>query len=183
MIDFVLNKELEKYAEEFGFSEIKCVDIIKTEDKKDINKLTKDFNVVEGNYKINREILKNKRVNILLNPANRVVKDSLHFRNSGLDQISCRLAAKNKTAIGFSFNEILKKEGMERAELIGRIMQNVKLCRKYKVKMILGSFASTKDGLRDAKDLQAFGRLIGIDKLENENVFKYKEFTDIIEIK
>jgi len=175
MIDFVLNKTLEKYAKDFGFDKIYTVDIVK-----DVRK-AKGFIVVEGNYKKNLEILKNKKVNILLNPEKGSKKDHLHYRNSGLNQVLCKLVAKNKIAIGISFREIL--ESKDREKLIGRIMQNVKLCKKYKVKIIMGSFATNKYELRGAKDLEAFGRILGIDKLDNENIFKYKEFTDIEIIK
>jgi len=175
MIDFVLDKNLEKYAKDFGFSEIYTVDVVKDARK------AKDFIVVEGNYKTNLEILKNKKVNVLLSPEKGIKKDHLHYRNSGLNQVSCKLAAKNKIAIGVSFREIL--ESKDREKLIGRIMQNVKLCKKYKVKIIMGSFAKDKYELRGAKDLEAFSRVLGIDKLDNKNIFKEKEFTDIEIIK
>jgi len=182
MIDFVVDKELEKYAKEYGFSKIKAIKIIKVKSKNEIWKeLKNEFNVVEGNSKLNRDILKNKKVNILLSAEKDIKKDSLHFRNSGLDQVACKIAAKNKIAIGFSFKEVLCKK-MERAELIGRMMQNAKLCRKYRVKVVLGSFASKKEELRNSKDLEAFGRVIGINRLDNENIFKYKEFTGVIEV-
>ena len=175
MIDFVLNKTLENYAKDFGFDEIYTVDIVK-----DLRK-AKGFIVAEGRYKNNLEILKNKKVNVLLSPEKGVTKDNLHYRNSGLNQVSCKLAAKNKIAIGIPFRDILESKDRER--LIGRIMQNVKLCKKYKVKIIMGSFAKDKYELRGAKDLEAFGRVLGIDKLDNKNIFKEKEFTDIEIIK
>ena len=182
MIDFVLNKELEGYASGFGFSKSYFVNIIKgnsfNEIIKAVNKSSDKLIIVNGDYRINPEILKIKKINILLDHESNVKKDSLHYRNSGLNQVSCKLAAKNKIAIGISFSNILEKV-KERSELIGRIMQNVKLCNKYKVKMILGSFARNKYELRGAKDLEAFGRVLGIHKLNNENIFKEKEFTDI----
>ena len=114
MIDFVLNKNLEKYSKDFGFDEIYTVDIVK-----DVRK-AKGFIVVEGNYKTNLEILKNKKVNVLLSPEKGVKKDNLHYRNSGLNQVSCKLAAKNKIAIGVSFREILESKDREKLTEIAK---------------------------------------------------------------
>ena len=89
----------------------------------------------------------------------------------------CKLAKKNNIAIGFSFNEILKSK--EKSKLIGRMMQNIKLCRKYKVKMVFASFAKNKFEMRAVKDLLSFCRVLGMTPREAksalnqaENIFK-----------
>ena len=100
----------------------------------------------------NRKILENKKVNILLSPENGYKKDKLKQRDSGLNHILCRIAQQNSISIGIDFQEILNKrdEGKKQlAEHLARIMQNIKLCRKSKVKMILMNTAGTDDyGLR-----------------------------------
>ncbi|HLD37564.1 MAG TPA: RNase P subunit p30 family protein [Candidatus Nanoarchaeia archaeon] len=100
----------------------------------------------------NRKILENKKVNILLSPEHGYKKDKLKQRDSGLNHILCRIAQQNSISIGIDFQEILNKrdEGKKQlAEHLARIMQNIKLCRKSKVKMILMNTAGTDDyGLR-----------------------------------
>ena len=100
----------------------------------------------------NRKILENKKVNILLSPEHGYKKDKLEQRDSGLNHILCRIAQQNSISIGIDFQEILNKrdEGKKQlAEHLARIMQNIKLCRKSKVKMILMNTAGTDDyGLR-----------------------------------
>src|SRR3989344_4782909 len=100
----------------------------------------------------NRKILENKKVNILLSPENGYKKDKLKQRDSGLNHVLCRIASDNGIAIGIDFQGILSKrdEGKKQlAEHLARIMQNIKLCRKSKVKMILMNTAGTDDyGLR-----------------------------------
>ena len=86
-------------------------------------------------------------------------KDSVHFVRGGLDQVLCALAAEKGKIIAFSFQELLNSS--ERAELLARMMFNLKLCRKYQVPMLLCSFASTETEMRSAKDLQALGRVLG----------------------
>ena len=94
-------------------------------------------------------------------------------RDSGLNQTLCKLASKNKIVIGFNFSDVLNSNGIERSNLLGKMMQNVKLCRKYKVKMIVGSFASRWQELRSERDLMAFGREIGIEKVNNKDAISF----------
>ena len=100
----------------------------------------------------NRKILENKKVNILLSPENGYKKDKLKQRDSGLNHVLCRIAQQNSIAIGIDFQGILSKrdEGKKQlAEHLARIMQNIKLCRKAKARMILMNTAGTDDyGLR-----------------------------------
>ena len=45
---------------------------------------------------------------------------------------------------------------------MGRIMQNIRLCRKYNVSMVFASFAEAKWEMRSAKDLMSFAVLLGM---------------------
>lgn len=132
----------------------------------------KNFKIIEGG-KDNRKLVENKNIDILLNPEKSSNKDNLHYRNSGLDQVVCKSLNKNKIAIGFSFSELLNSNNI--SELIGRIRQNVKLCRKYKVRMIVASFAKNKYEMRDVKDLLAFCRVIGMIGKEANDALNFKK--------
>ncbi len=87
-------------------------------------------------------------------------KDSLHFVRGGLDQVLCKIAAERGKIIGFSFAELLNSS--DQAGWLSRVKANVRLCRKYKVKMLLSTFAVAKMELRSRKDLEAFSRIVGI---------------------
>lgn len=86
-------------------------------------------------------------------------KDSLHFLRGGLDQVLCTIAAERGKMIGFSFAEILNSQ--KRALLMGRMMLNFKLCRKYKLKTVFSNFSREKMELRSAQDLGAFEQVLG----------------------
>ena len=45
---------------------------------------------------------------------------------------------------------------------MGRMMQNVKLCKKYKVNMVISSFATSKFELKSPSDLISFGIILGM---------------------
>tara|TARA_Y100000310_G_C20601434_1_gene773260 strand:+ start:528 stop:1052 length:525 start_codon:yes stop_codon:yes gene_type:complete len=113
-----------------------------------------------GENKINRSALSNKFVDILLDPHMNRRKDFMHHRDSGLNQVLCKLAKERNIAIGFSFSAILKSKNLP--EDLGRIIQNIKLCRKYKVKMVIASFAKNKNEQRNIKDIQSFFKVLGM---------------------
>lgn len=89
-------------------------------------------------------------------------EDKTHYRISGLNQVLCRIAAENKVAIGFSFAKILSTFGSKRAKLMGRMMQNIVLCRKFKSPMRVGSFAKDSFSMRSPGDLAAFFQQLGM---------------------
>ena len=112
--------------------------------------------VTGGTDKKNRGLVENKTVDVLLSPEKGRTKDFMKFRNSGLNQVLCKLANKNKVAIGFNFDDVLNSKDYERVSLLGKMIQNVKLCGRYNVKMIIFS----KD--RNEKDLKCFGSILGM---------------------
>ncbi|HLD06717.1 MAG TPA: RNase P subunit p30 family protein [Candidatus Nanoarchaeia archaeon] len=102
-------------------------------------------------------------------------KDFMHSRNSGLDQVLCTLAAKNQVAVGFDFGSVLRADDVERSRLMGRMMQNIRLCRKYRVAMVLGSFARSPGEMRACHDLMSFGISLGMHPQEAKQSLKYLE--------
>jgi len=143
--------------------ETEKVDIISSSPSKlrsDIQKCKNLVVVQGGDEKVNRLAVENRKVDVLLSPEKNNKKDFMFFRNSGLNQVLCKLAFKNNIAIGFSFSDVLNARGKERSKILGRMAQNVKLCRKYKVKMVFSSFAKNKYELRNDPILASFARIL-----------------------
>ena len=46
---------------------------------------------------------------------------------------------------------------------MGRMMQNIRFCRKFKVKTFLSSFASEKEEMRSPFDLAKLAKALGAD--------------------
>ncbi|MBW3010607.1 hypothetical protein KY335_05890 [Candidatus Woesearchaeota archaeon] len=104
--------------------------------------------------------------------------DFIHQRDSGLNHILCKMMHKNNTAYGISFSAILNTAN--RHVLLGQIMQNVRLCQKYKVGIALLSFAKEPFEMRSPNDLEAFGRVLGMKDAKKslnfaENMLKTKQ--------
>lgn len=88
-------------------------------------------------------------------------RDFAKVRNSGLDKPTCQFASKNGTIVAFSFSGILNSVNQQ--QLLGRIMQNIKLCKKYKVKTAIASFATEPYDMRSPHDLKSFLLSFGMD--------------------
>ena len=107
-----------------------------------------------------RFVLEKSDVDIVYGMETIHPKDSMHFVRGGLDQVLCKIAAEKGKILAFSFSDILNSSSQ--GKLLARIMFNVKLCKKYKVPMMVCSFAASKEEMRSAKDLQALGRILGV---------------------
>src|SRR3989344_4208076 len=83
---------------------------------------------------LNRKILEKEKINILLiNLAER--KDFQKQRNSGFNQVLAKLAKKQNVTIGINFDEIIESIPDEKPKILARIMQNIMLCNKNRLKM------------------------------------------------
>ncbi len=85
-------------------------------------------------------------------------KDSFHFRNSGLNQVTCRIAHDKDIKIVVSFSDLLKSKN--KSVLLGRIIQNKRFCRKYDVNFEIYSFAKNPLEMRSWHDLESLRKIL-----------------------
>lgn len=192
MIDIVLpqnnEKEFTQMAEKLGYNTL--IFLYKTE--KEIKQTTsnqikikpgiittnggkgKHLTFLQSGEK-DQQIIENNPTNAFFGFESKAEKDYIHQRASGLNNIMCELARKNDVLVCFSFNQLLKSyktksklnivqqdTTMVRAQILGRMMQNIKLCRKHNVKTAIASFATTPYEMRAPKDLQAMFQVLGM---------------------
>ena len=138
------------------------INLIKTSDINKINNLVKKdyFNIaLGGNEDINRKLLENKKINMLLDPEPNS-GDFMHYKNSGLNQVLVKIAKKNNIMIGFSLKRIL--EIYDKSSLLGKIMQNIVLCNKYQVKTAIVNLIDNEKDECNINDLKSLGLTLGI---------------------
>ncbi|HLC57693.1 MAG TPA: RNase P subunit p30 family protein [Candidatus Nanoarchaeia archaeon] len=113
---------------------------------------------VEGyNEEVNKAALENKKVVMLVNPERYFEKDFMDQRGAGLNDVLCRLAAKNNIAIALDIDYLLGLRDEEKVNKLGKIMQNIRLCNKYHVKTVIFDRVG-----RNKKDLKGFGACLGM---------------------
>jgi len=106
---------------------------------------------------LNRKILEKESIEILLlNQKGR--RDFQKQRNSGFNQVIAKLAKKKSIIIGINLDEIVNSEGKEKSLILARVVQNIKLCNKNRLKM---KFIS-KENKRNNLDLKSFGLVLGM---------------------
>ena len=89
-------------------------------------------------------------------------QDNVHHRNSGLDSTSAKLCAEQGALIGINIANIRKQDPI----IIGRIMQNIELCRQHKTRMAVISSAKTKEELLDPSDVTSLLLVLGMSPSE-----------------
>jgi RNase P/RNase MRP subunit p30 len=106
---------------------------------------------------LNRKILEKLKIDILLITLTGK-KDFQKQRNSGFNQVLAKAANKSQVTIGINLDELIYEKGKKKSELLGRIMQNIKLCNKNKLKMQFISERNT----RNIYDIKALGSVLGM---------------------
>ncbi len=126
--------------------------------------LKKQGGVISATSNVSRGNVEDKRIRLMFNFENSQRPDSLHYRNSGLNQVLCKIIRERRKIISVSFQNILSSQRREIA--FGRIMQNIRLARKYKCSVSVASFAREPHELRAAKELYSFMVCMGQDHAE-----------------
>ena len=186
MFDIILNKSLQEKAVKLGFQKAFFLDkslIIKTGKLDELMRKVSSMHsknipiiVLGSEDDINRKATEDKRISMLLNPEETREKDFIHQRNSGLNHVLCRFASENNIKIGINVSSLFKLNPKERALKISRIMQNIVLCRKYRPKMLIASFAESAEELLTPYELKSIGIVFGMTpKQANESLETAKE--------
>jgi ribonuclease P/MRP protein subunit RPP1 len=123
-----------------------------------------DMILVEGgDEEINRAASECWEVDVLCHPERVSGKDPLDQKNSGVDDVMARFMAERGIAIEICLAELLSCYGVVRAQVMGRMRQNIILARKYKTPIIITSGAEDRFGMRAPQDLSSLGITLGMD--------------------
>ena len=109
-----------------------------------------------------RSAIEMKQADLFYDVETVTKKDYLHHRGSGLNHVLATLLHKKGSGIAFAFSMLLHADLGRRAQLIGRIQQNIMLCRKYDVPMVVASFAGRPYEMRSPHDLTALFKDVGM---------------------
>ncbi|MEM3113465.1 MAG: RNase P subunit p30 family protein [Candidatus Pacearchaeota archaeon] len=117
----------------------------------------KEIIVVAKDMDFNRKILENKKIDVLLFSGYFGNRKKLKQRDSGLNHILCRIAKENGISIGINFSDFLGKDSFKLSELLSSTMQNIRLCRKFGVKILIFNTAG-----RDKSEITSFFLTLGM---------------------
>jgi RNase P/RNase MRP subunit p30 len=127
--------------------------IVRTNDinlaRKEISKAIKENKKIivhNDNDIFNRQILENKNVDIFA-VSNYQKKSRLKQRESGINQVLCKLAVHNNIKIALDLKILKNKSEKETADIISKMIENIRLFKKYKNKVILLNAQKNKHDL------------------------------------
>jgi len=124
----------------------RIIDILKDKKQKKL------IAVLGRDNSFNRRMLEKTKINYLISPELAGKKDTLKKRDSGLNHVLAKLAKQNNIEIIIDFFSVKKLEPKEKAIRLGRIMQNIRICRKAKCKIKIASLALNKKEITGEKD-------------------------------
>ncbi len=110
-----------------------------------------------------RQWIESRKADIVYGMEQSRERDTIKQKKSGLNQVLCSLARKKGRMIGLDFASIAKAEGQKRVVLLGRMIQNIWLCRKYKAETCIASFAHDPMDMRNPKDIMALFQMLGME--------------------
>ena len=128
------------------------------------------FLVVKSSDK-DRFFIESNKIKLIYGFEELQKKDYLHQRASGLNHILCEIARKNDVAVGFSYSSLFNKNSQLTSLLMGRMTQNIALCKKYKVRTVIGSFSSNPFEMRAPHDIKSFFTMLGMEQKVARNSF------------
>ncbi len=129
------------------------------EARKKIKESKKPIIFSSNNDILNRKILEKEEIDTLLIPL-KERKDFMKQRNSGLNHVLAKIAKKRNVTIGINIDEIIQGKNPERAKIISRVIQNIKICKKNKLNMAFISPSGKHN--KDERDLKSLGLILGM---------------------
>jgi len=110
----------------------------------------------------NRRVVESLKVDYLVSVERASGKDSLKQRDSGLNHVVARIAKEKGIGIVVDFGEVASLKGKGKALRIGRLIQNVKVCRKVGCCVKVASLGLDKKGVVGEKGRRSFGVSLGM---------------------
>lgn len=109
-----------------------------------------------------REQLERWPVDIIFGLESIAQREPLFYRASGLDHVLCKIAARKGITFMLDFSQFLTARPFKRAVLLGRAAQNITLCTKYNVALVIASLATKPSYMRAARDLASLCVCLGM---------------------
>jgi ribonuclease P/MRP protein subunit RPP1 len=110
----------------------------------------------------NRRAVETLKINYLISPERGFKKDSLKQKDSGINHVVAKEAAKKNVSIVFALSEIFKLNKNEKAKILSRMIQNVKICRKARCDVKIVSLAEKKEDVVNEQGRKTIGLSLGM---------------------
>ena len=146
-----------KNFKKFDSKEIKVYTAILEDRNFDRAKQMANFVIAKADDSV-RGIIEARKAKFIFGFEENGRRDFTHYRNSGLNQVLCKLMNEKEIGYFVSVKELIEADD---PQFIGRVMQNIRFCEKFKVKVAFGSFATTLFEMKGANDVLSLRKVLG----------------------
>ena len=129
----------------------------------------KAIGIVGGDDAFNRRAVETLKIDYLISPERGVKKDTLKQRDSGINHVVAKLMKEKGIVIVIDFSSIAKLSGKDKAIRLGRLIQNVKICRKAGCEIKIASFGKSDVGIVGEKARSSLGVSLGMSSVQARN--------------
>jgi len=157
-----LKKKCEEISEKVGIELFVGFQARNTKELAKLVPIRREYDVLlvkGGDLGLNRKAVETPEVDILLHPE-------FERRDSGFNHTMAKLAKENNVVVEINFREILLSSKNTRSHIIHNISENVKLCKKFHVPVVICSGAISHLQMKDPKVLISMGTLLGLELKE-----------------
>ncbi len=151
--------DINEYGKKFESKKIKVYTGILADSRNIIKNRHEKVFVAVKSFGDDREIIEQSKADMIFAFEDRPKRDFIHQRASGLNHIMCKLAKENNVTIGFSLSSILNSG--DKHVVLGRMKQNIKMCKKTRTKTAIASFAKKPSEMRSVHDLKSLFKILG----------------------
>ncbi len=144
-------KEKQAPAKESGI--ILQMAVLATPEQLQRKGLQQEYVVVQSQQEKDRWSIEKAKPSLLYGFEFQEQKDFMHQRNAGLNHVLATLMAERGIAYGFPVAKLLSAPRHLQPVILGRLQQNIMLCKKYKVEIVLASFATDPRDMRNLRDV------------------------------
>lgn len=117
--------------------------------------------VIGGDLKINRSVCENPKIDILSRPYYK-------RKDSGMNHVLAKEAAKNNVTIELCLNDIIKTRGHIRAKTLTQFKDIISLSNKFKFNIVITTGAKTIYDLKTPRDMLSLIKSLGLTQEEAE---------------
>lgn len=110
----------------------------------------------------NRRAIETLRINYLVSPERGEKKDTLKQRDSGMNHVTAKEAAKKNINVIINLSEISKLDKEEKTSRLSKIIQNIKICRRAKCEIKIANLSQENKNLINEIGRKSFGISLGM---------------------
>ena len=133
----------------------------------------KKIAVIGGDDAFNRRAVESLKINYLVSPEKGNKKDNLKQRDSGINHVVAKIAKEKGIVFVVDMSEVAGLKDKEKVLRLGRIIQNIKICRKVGCGIKIASLTRNKKNIIDERGRKSFGVSLGMSSVQSVDAVQF----------